>query len=874
MRAMSRFWTIGFAALFLLGACRSQKDPQGDPYRLIPTSSVLVAQVPDAAALQKKAQESQVFTDLQALEGLQSLSLYFQNLAEALKPQAWQDYWQDRKAIFSLHLAGAERYEWLYLSPSAPDFERRLAPALEKAGWKLKSQPYAGFTFYQFQSPQGTRLHLANVNQHLIASPSRNLIQAALRQSQASYSLRQDSSFVRALSASNEAMPASLLLNLKNAPGLLSKLLPQAQLPVLPHLGSWAQIDVQADEQQLYFSGLLLPPGDKAAFLNIFRELPTHQAQSPAIIPAGAGFWLHLNIGNSGQFYRNYQDYLRQKGTFELHREVLDKLPAPAAPAFKSWVDNEAGIFQVGRQEGRSPRFAYFRYRGAAEQVLAALRPFTDTQYVSGYRGNLIHQVQATNLLPRLYGSLFQGFHHPYYTVLENFVLFAQSQAALKLVINDIKAGSVMRNSAAYQEVRQSLGDPGHIFLMGTAPEAQQLISDLAPQSPEIPRSSSLYTLNWGALQLTARPEASYVTAALGHKEQQQSPVNRQWSLSLPEQPTGEPQLLQNHMTGGYDVAVETENNLLYLISHDGKIRWKVALDGPILGRIHQVDRYKNEHLQLVFNTARKIYMIDLLGRPVEGFPVSLPQPATAPMGVFNYDQARKYRLLVPAEKRLLNYTIEGKPTPGWIFKGATSPLIGAPQHFSVAGRDIIVCLSQAGKLYQLNRRGEERFELKERIPELKSRFFLKPGKSLKKSELLANSNSGKLYVIHPRGTAESLYLDPARPADHFLYFQDRYIFTHGPVLVVKNTEKPFTARLPEAISVRPKAYQRGSNFYLGAFSRQAQQIHLFDARGHLYPGFPVFAQGPFDMGSLRRNRTLNIITYSLDGTVINYALR
>ena len=871
---MRRFFTISLFLLLLLGACTGPKESQGDPYQLIPTSAVMVMQVPEVAALPAKAQESQVYADLQALEGLQNLDHYFKSLRSALDAKAWQDYWKDREAFFSLHLAGAKRYDWLYVSPSAPAFERRLAPALQEAGWTLERSPYAGFEIYAFQSPEGAHLHLANVENHLIASPSHTLVQAALRQQQAQYNLRQDSNFVRALSASNDGMPASLMLQLKKAPALLEKLLPAAQLPVLPELGSWAQMDLQTDPEQLYLSGIILPPTEEPSYLQVFRELATHRPESPAIVPAGAGFWLHLNIGNSGQYYRNYREYLRQKGQLDLHQQVLKKLPTPPAPVFESWVDNEAGIFQVGRQEGQSPRFAYFRYRGTSQRVEKSLRPYTDTQYVSGYRGYLIHQVKATNLLPRLYGQLFQDFHHPFYTVLDHFVLFAQSRAALKLVINDLKAGSTMKESETYQSVRQSLGDAGHLFVMGSAPEAQQLLHDLAPRSPAIGRSSPLQRLKWAGLQITARAEASYLTAALGHREQRQSPVNRQWSLSLPEQPTGEPQLVQNHMTGGYDVALQTKNNLLYLISHEGKVRWKVALDGPILGPIHQVDRYKNEHLQLVFNTARKVYMIDLLGRPVEGFPVELPRPASAPMGVFNYDQARQYRLLVPAGKRLLNYSIDGEPTPGWQFEEAGSPLVGAPQHFSVAGHDIIVCLSQSGKLYQLNRRGQERFQLEKQIPELKSRFYLKAAKTLKKSELLANSNSGQLYVIHPRGTAESLYLDPAKPADHFLYFQERYIFTHGPELVVKNPDAPFTVRLPKAISHRPKAYQRGSQFYLGAFTREAQQIYLYDAEGRAYPGFPVFAQGPFDMGSLRRNRTINLITYSLDGTVINYALR
>ena len=163
---------------------------------------------------------------------------------------------------------------------------------------------------------------------------------------------------------------------------------------------------------------------------------------------------------------------------------------------------------------------------------------------------------------------------------------------------------------------------------------------------------------------------------------------------------------------------------------------------------------------------------------------------------------------------------------------------------------------------------------MEEKIEELKTSFYLKAGESLKKSELIAGSNSGKMYVINPEGKVDALYLDRSHPASHLIYFEGRYIFSDGAQLFVKDDRMPFEASLEDDISLKPKAMILNNRFYTAAFSAGAEEIRLFNEEGNLVDGFPVFAQGPFDMGSLNRDKSLNIVTYSNDGTLICYRLR
>lgn len=875
---MPRIYCLLFLALLSL-ACQEQVEPQRDLYEVIPSQALAIAEINDFEALRSQLENSKVYQDLQGIPALplleRQLSYYFQGVpADTLKP-----FLQSRRLVASLHRSGARGYDWLVVTSRDPVLEKVLSTDLQERGAKLKRHSYGGVEIYSLenasQSPTTAPIHLATLEGGLLlASSKRGLVEEAIRQSQSPAHLRQNANFAKLLRTRGEDIPVNLFFHLQESEELLQKLFPQGEFQQISALGSWAQADLQLSQSTLFLSGLLLVPEQESSYLQSFTTIDTHEPQSPSIVPANPGFWLHLNIGNAPQYYRNYEDYLRQNGRLELHRSLLERIEGKPTEALLSWVDHEMGIFHNGREEGSSSVLAYLRHRQKPEEVRNTLKVFSDSNHVQGYRGKLIHKLQATNLLPRVWGPLFQDFHHPYYIILPHYVLFSESEAALKLTLNDIMAGKVLKESDSYRSMQQKLPGRAHLHLLGHHPEGQALLQELTGAKEELDQNSPLQNLGWAALQLQVKKEGVFLTAALQHRPPSREKVVRQWSVQLPEQPLQEPQLVKNHRSGGYDIVVQTENHQLYLISHEGNIRWKKDLEGPILGPIHQADRYRNDHYQLVFNTAQKIHMIDLLGRSVEGFPVALPQKATAPMGVFDYDEARNYRLVVPTGKQLRNYDIEGQPVQGWEFSPASSPLISRPQHFAVQEKDLIVLRSKEGKLHLLNRRGQPRFQIEQKVEELRGPFYLRPGSSLRQSELLAHSNSGKLYVIHPTGSIDALFLEPSLPADQYSYLAGHHLFSHRRKLLVKHPQNPFQTSFPEPISHAPKIYLRQDKLYVGAYSEKAQEIRIYDRKGQLIPGFPVFAQAPFDMGSLRRNSVINVVTSSRDGTLICYALR
>ncbi len=161
------------------------------------------------------------------------------------------------------------------------------------------------------------------------------------------------------------------------------------------------------------------------------------------------------------------------------------------------------------------------------------------------------------------------------------------------------------------------------------------------------------------------------------------------WTVPFDAKPVFGPVIVKNKATGADEILLQDEDNKMYLYTHEGKLICSAQLDAPIMGNeMHQIDYYKNRKYQFVFNTAKKMYIIDRKGRPVEQYPVELPFEAAAPLSVFDYDNNMDYRIFIPGtDKKIYLYKKDGTMPSDWAF-GTTKEKVSIPVQHIKAGND------------------------------------------------------------------------------------------------------------------------------------------------------------------------------------------
>ena len=128
------------------------------------------------------------------------------------------------------------------------------------------------------------------------------------------------------------------------------------------------------------------------------------------------------------------------------------------------------------------------------------------------------------------------------------------------------------------------------------------------------------------------------------------------------------PFLIENHRNNKLNVIAFDDLSNMYLIDHLGQLKWKLPLIEKPMSDIFMVDYYKNGKFQYLFNTENYLYLVDLNGNYVADFPAKLAASATGPLNVFDYNDDKEYRIVIPLnDNKIYNFDINNNvPIEGW----------------------------------------------------------------------------------------------------------------------------------------------------------------------------------------------------------------
>ncbi len=168
----------------------------------------------------------------------------------------------------------------------------------------------------------------------------------------------------------------------------------------------------------------------------------------------------------------------------------------------------------------------------------------------------------------------------------------------------------------------------------------------------------------------------------------------------------------RNHRSGSdLDIVWNVDLNSVQAMGSGGEVVWSKILENGVepIGMSFEVDLYGNNKFQTAFAVANAIFLVDVLGNNVSGFPYK--ENEITSFAVFDYDHNDKFRFLVATDEgRLYNIRGEGKNTPGWKFKTLSNGVsIQHLSHLRVGQSDYIYAGCSDGSVKLLRRNGQLR---------------------------------------------------------------------------------------------------------------------------------------------------------------------
>jgi hypothetical protein len=890
---MLRKYLIPALAVLLILACaffyfnlRQPKSNTANALTGIPTDAAFVIEVNQLPGIFKRLEESNIlWEDLRVTRFFSSLGKDLRFLDSLLpRHSSFQQLGLENHSLYISAHPGKTGSSYLF-SYALPDL--RLQASLESmltekfsvakgrgAVWAISTEDRSAVCYYAMA--------------HGIAffSPNEELVNRAVLQSGLTTGLLADKNFERVyVTAKAVKFDLRLFLHYPGVSRWAQPFLGKNQLAVLSSqqdFACWSVTDVTVKPKSLLMNGFtsFLPD---SSFLALFKDQQPQHPEALAVMPANTASFFYAGYSD---FKTYYARFVRQQSPVEKH--LLDSLSQrytiDIAGALTAWTENEiVSLFTeppTGASDLSENTFCIIRSSNPGQEELT-LQALCDKACKTdnlkndtvSYGTHMIRHLPVRHILSLVYGSVYPVTEN-YFIREGNYFIFGNSVEGLKNYLHYTDHDHTLLQDSHFNEFSANLASSCNVFFYSNIARSRPLYESLASEAlqQDIRKQGDLLIrFEAAAVQFSGQGDLFYQTAYLEENPIYKKETATLWESRLDTSFHLTPRLLLNHLTNTLDILVQDDANKVYLLSSTGKIIWTRQLPEKIISDVVQVDAFKNKKLQMLFNTRSGLYLIDRTGKDVEGFPVTLPAPATNGLTLLDYDHSLDYRILIATTaKHLLNYTIRGKQTEGW-HTPETNDTVNAPILHAVSGRkDFLFLTDVQGNVLIFDRHGEKRMEMPAALPKHLHTFRMEGGKDLAHVQLIAADSLGNVTRITPDNKKEHLSFLSSSAKTEFLY-QDmngdqipEFIFLSENQLHVFTADKSllFSYLFSDSITQAPFYLQDAEGHgRIGVVSDRKEEIYLFNESGKLPEGFPLRGTKAFVIGDLNRDNTMQLIT-------------
>lgn len=777
---------------------------------------------------------------------------------------------KERHTSISFHPTGAESFELLFTINLEEDEALALIEQIKKQipkGAKIANRSYSDEVVYEYFNTENNRdWSITHVGDLAVISSSSFLVEEAIR----FYANGKAGSFFELnnpLPLSNSSL-GRLLISGKSIASLLKGITNERTSPSIESfelLNGSVALELTLNENEIEFSG----PVSYADEVNFTPSIAANLGKIQNLIPIRTKALTQFNLESIFETQKIINRAFSGRSTLngEIQRKLIDR-------GFFDSFTGELYLLELENSGGKTGNQALLSRTNGSENSLDLLKEFLASENegrIEFYKGQEIIYIGEEEFPAHLFAGKFEGFLQTFISSQDDVLIFANSQQAMKAILDAIQQGNTWGKSSLTPKESELLNPTSgfdRLFLIDLIWDSW--ISDTNPSwSTFLQKYSTSFqsfrAVNFRINQIQGSPTATLKFFYLGDdkpvtKSSEAISVSPSNKISFPSSLTYGPKVITNYQDNTEDILVQDDQNILYLINAAGQEVYSKQLSGPIVSDAFAIDYYKNGKLQLLIATAEFIYGIDRLGNPLPNYPLPLNGNKIKNLNLVDYSNSKEYRYFISTtDGDLYLLDKEGAALEGWNPNVLKSNTMGAPAFYRVPGKgDFMVALTEKGQLHLFNRRGELQTKSPIQLAEsFDSKLSASSAPSSKTMLLIGISASGE--VIHTNFNGEVTYRNQLVKGDRDHEYkiipnadESDYIFIsrqYNDVQVLDRSEKILFNIRMSAEGLSYQYFDFGANRQLVIITDRTQGFtYLYDLKGKLLTTMPLESAGPIQI--------------------------
>ena len=883
---------------------KQQQNNVVSAFDAVPVSTAAIVEVKDVRSVFKKMQNSNVFADIKAMTFSAEFATNMLKIDTLLTENTnLFEPFKDRSVLVSYHNTTRFNYEPLFIVAFNSNAQGRRAldqilQYLETIG-SITIGKYDQAKIYNFVSAKSskTTYYITFYQGYLLATTNELLLQEAIRQTTNTFGINQNPSFLKVKQWAGKNVDANIYLQFKFFnPFIQSQFVNNLFSDMaIQTFSDWGGFDLSIKGNNWLINGFTLQTSVKNQWAQLFEGQESVSSGLTKNVPLGVNAFSWFGISHFNKYQRSLEAYMESVGQLNRLQTNQNAVKQMFGNSILHLIaDNfNHGLMQIAMPDGSSvfvmeakgnyeakQMLNYFVHDKTASPSVKEFKIDNDTRFN-------IYEMPLEQVPARIFGPWFSHSKAQFVCALDNMLVFGDTYNVVSRFVYDNVLHKKLHYDPDFDQFSNYITNKTNFYTYISFTGSESLLSRILSADNIVnyaKNQSVIYNLYGVAWQFSVEDGFLYHNTFIRHQPTRSNSTSTLWETHLDTLVAFKPVFVDNHNTGEKEIFVQDLRNNIYLINTAGRIMWKKHIDEPIIGTVQQIDYYRNGKLQMFFNTANKMYLIDRNGNHVDRYPIALPSPTNLPVSVFDYSKNRNYRLFVECANADIHvYTIDGKTLPDFSLQRANQVPIASAQHFINGDKDYI-SITDTSRIYLIDRRGNMRVDFKERIhPSINNELkYMRPsGDSA--AALVCTSTDGTLCFLHFDGTVSKRKVGDFSPS-HFFDIEDItgdsqpeliYVDSNRVSVFNFNGKKLFERKFSEPITQRPAFYKLSSTkIAIGITESESANIYLIDSKGQTLQGFPLRGKTRFSIGVMKSGQAYyNLIVGGNDQYLFNYKI-
>ncbi len=392
-----------------------------------------------------------------------------------LDNKATQYIFHNRPTLMSAHMIGNDDYDLLYVVDlQSAKYVKQLFDYLLKLN---KSQNISTFSFqktkiYKLENKeQGGAFYIASIDNLLVSSFSFKLIKQVISEKDQTH-WEKHPDFVRL----NDKLQGELVqfyFNYKQLAryGGIYFRDASTDLQAIGKQLTLSAMDVSQDDERITMEGFTATDS-LPSYMNALLDVKPGKIRAYNVISRQAALYTSLGFKNFNLFYQSLLDQYGNgdKSKKDAYRKQLKKLESflkiDLQKDLFDWIGQEVAIVKMRSDNKQNPadvvmlieaQDADDAQKGLMHIVnqIRKRSPFKFKAYK--YKNFDINYLHQKRFFKAILGNLFAKIDKPYYTFIENYVVFSNSEKVLKSFIDDYITGKTLSHDKDFMDFKDDL---------------------------------------------------------------------------------------------------------------------------------------------------------------------------------------------------------------------------------------------------------------------------------------------------------------------------------------------------------------------------------------------------------------------------------